>query len=189
MAKQYVYKLNKGADYFINQKWLTDTFMIINRYLLTTNSELLNDRLKTNESFKYTNLRGINKDIQVPDLDEIVHQSESLIKDDNKLIKTDLKLDICKTTCNIFFNTVQKHFIFVDITYISLFENIAKQLKADIAFYNSTPLGTIAVLFDQEQVGIIMPVQKRQGILPSDLVVISNGDIKDSDLKNKIIIL
>lgn len=49
MAKQYVYKLNKGADYFINQKWLTDTFMIINRYLLTTNSELLNDRLKTNE--------------------------------------------------------------------------------------------------------------------------------------------
>ena len=66
MAKQYVYKLNKGADYFINQKWLTDTFMIINRYLLTTNSELLNDRLKTNESFKYTNLRGINKIFKCP---------------------------------------------------------------------------------------------------------------------------
>lgn len=182
---QYKLKLNKKAIYYANGNWITDSYMLINRHLLNTNSELLNSKLNTTERFKYTISNGI-EDTTTPNIQQIVDSVINTINYDNELtiLNLEAKLDRIQTVA--LYNRTKNYFTWVDITYLELFQ---KSSEYKVTFYSLGSLSSVVAVANNDIIGIVMPINNRRYVLPAELCIVKADDLKELNTKLKTIIL
>ena len=182
---QYKLKLNKKAIYYANSNWITDSYMLINRHLLNTNSELLNSKLNTTESFKYTVSNGI-EDATTPNIQKIVDSVVNIINYDNELTILNLEAKLDGIQSVALYNRTKNYFTWLDITYLELFQ---KSSDYKVTFYSLGSLSSVVAVANNDIIGIVMPINKKQDALPSELCIIKADDLKELNTELKTIIL
>ena len=169
-------KILKNKKYYYNEGYFTDENFIIVSELIETNNKDFEKMMLTN-----TPVQAINGKVGLLasnlKLKKLVEQYSENIKNDNELIPLNLMtLTSNNKTLVIFYNRQAKKLTYIDKSYLDLFPIKTKLYQANDS------LAGCSCSLDNTCLGVIMPVNKKDGILPKELALVERELI--SELNN-----
>ena len=168
-------KILKDKNYYYCDGYFTDGNFIIVSELIETNNKEFEKMMLTNKPVQSCNGR-VGSIPGTLRLKELVRQYSEDIKDTNELIPLNL---MTATNDNrilvIFYNRQAKHLIYIDKKYLDLFPIKTKLYQTDDVY-----LGCSCSL-DNTYLGTIMPVYKKETILPKELALVERELISELD--------
>lgn len=168
-------KLLKGKEYYYTDGYFTDRNFVIVSGLIQTNNKEFEKIMLTNTPVQTRNgkvelLAGNLK------LKELVKNYSEDIKDTNELIPLKLMTVLGDNrTLVIFYNRQIKRLTYIDKSYLDVFPKGIKLYQTD----NS--LAGCSCSLDNTCLGVIMPVDVKDGILPKELALVERELISELD--------
>lgn len=167
-------KILKNKNYYYTDGYFTDgNFMIISK-LIETNNKELEKMILTN-----TPAQAINGKVELssnpPKIKELAKRYSENIKNDNELIPLKLIAVTNNKTLVLFYNRQVKHLTYIDKKYLDLFPNKIKLYQIGDSLEGCT------CFLDNTCLGVIMPVQMKEKILPKELALVERELISELD--------
>ena len=168
-------KLLKDEKYYYNDGYFTDGNFIIVSELIETNNKEFEKMMLTN-----TPVQAIKGQVELlsnpPRVKELAKHYSGNIKKDNELIPLNLMtITENNKTLVIFYNKQSKHLIYIDKKYLNLFPKLVKLYQTDDSYSGCS------CSLDNTYVGTIMPVYKKETILPKELALVERELISELD--------
>ena len=168
-------KILKNKKYYYNEGYFTDESFIILSELIETNNKEFEKMMLTNTPVE-ASAGKTELSSYPPKIKNLVERYSKDIKDGNEL----MPLKLMTTTNNnktliIFYNRQVKRLTYIDKEYINLFP---KGIKL---YQTSDSLAGCSCSLDNTCLGAIMPVYKKDNILPKELALVERELISKLD--------
>lgn len=168
-------KILKDQRYYYSDGYFSDGNFVIVSKLIETNNKEFEKIMLTN-----TPVQAIKGKVELssnpPKLKELAKQYSVNIKNDNELIPLNLMTITEKNkTLVIFYNRQAKRLTYIDKKYLDLFPKNVK------LYQNDNSLTGCSCSLDNTYLGTIMPVCKKDKLLPEELAFVERELISELD--------